>query len=354
MSATSIKLTIAELQALAGAGADAVNVYVMGIRPRMDYRTGVVGRTVAISYQAIKEWTERHARPGVRFFAYSRDQIRRLVDQLVNLGLVRKEGGHRELVLRCLLADTDNCAQKKAAKVSPYPAGANQASLDKGKQAVGKTARAPKAAPHPESGLKTSPPTPSRLRREEDGKAIDPPAPAVREDDKTQGNETPAATEAQRLSEERHKPAQHGGKGPAAPRSEKGDRSIVRWQAHLAWPVDLTERQRAYLARRLRPLGAKLGQRVLDEWRGETATGEIRAPWRFLSWVITQAQLPGWEPVHADEVARKRELARANFAAIEAAHAAKVAGMPSVPPPRGQWAALVAPPPSRRGNARRA
>ncbi|MGO4577895.1 hypothetical protein AB4Z48_17765 [Cupriavidus sp. 2TAF22] len=354
MSATSIKLTIAELQALAGAGADAVNVYVMGIRPRMDYRTGVVGRTVAISYQAIKEWTERLARPGVRFFAYSRDQIRRLVDQLVNLGLVRKEGGHRELVLRCLLADTDNCAQKKAAKGSPYPAGASQASQDKGKQAVGKTARTAKAAPHPESGLKASSPTPSRLRRERDGKAIDPHAPTVREDDKTQGGETQAGSEAQRLSEERHEPAKRGGKGPAAPKSEKGARSLVRWQAHLAWPVDMTGQQRAYLARRLRPLGAKLGQLVLDEWRGECATGGIRAPWRYLSWLITQAQLDGWEPVHAAEVARRRELARLNHAANEAVHAAKVASVPPLPLPRGRLATLVAPPPSKRANWSRA
>ena len=40
-----------ELSALAGAGAEIAHLYLVALRPRMDFRTGVVGRVVRISYR---------------------------------------------------------------------------------------------------------------------------------------------------------------------------------------------------------------------------------------------------------------------------------------------------------------
>ena len=63
---TAYRINDAELQALAGEAADVVQLYLVALRPRMDFKTGVIGRRVRISYQALREWTERWGRPGVR------------------------------------------------------------------------------------------------------------------------------------------------------------------------------------------------------------------------------------------------------------------------------------------------
>ncbi|KAE8755150.1 hypothetical protein FSO04_36030 [Paraburkholderia madseniana] len=52
----SIKLCEAEMQALYGLGYEAIALYVMAIRPRMDFATGMVGVAPRISWQALREW----------------------------------------------------------------------------------------------------------------------------------------------------------------------------------------------------------------------------------------------------------------------------------------------------------
>ncbi|WP_422649059.1 hypothetical protein OJJOAM_000978 [Cupriavidus sp. H18C1] len=110
----SYRINDAELDALSGEGADLFQLYVGAIRPRMDYKTGVVGRRVRLSYQALKEWTERAGRSGVRFLAHDKSKIQRMLARLEHLGLLRKVGRRGDLVFACPLADTDSHDQKQA------------------------------------------------------------------------------------------------------------------------------------------------------------------------------------------------------------------------------------------------
>ncbi|CAG9184225.1 hypothetical protein CURE108131_25065 [Cupriavidus respiraculi] len=315
------------------------------LRRSMDYKTGIVGGPAkAISWWSLREDTEVPGRPGVKAYKPSEQQLRRRMAQLEKIGLVESIGNKLQLKFRLLLARTASLASEKADTPSTPPEASRKASKDKAVRGYAQMGSGPKAGTHQESDktVKTSPPTPSRLRRERDDKAIDPPAPAVREADNPKGDETPIAAQGRlEPSEQRHEPAAAVGGGPSAPNPEEEREATIEWEAGLHWPRGLTQRQRAYVARRLRPLGAALGQRVLDEWRGANQAGGIHAPWAFFNALVAKAQQPDWDPIYADDVAHQRELVRANRAAQEAAHAARVGDLPKGPMPKGMLAKLI-------------
>lgn len=339
----AFRINDAELDALLGEGADLFQLYIGALRPRMDFKTGVVGRRVRISYQALKEWTERAGRSGVRFLAHDKSKLQRMLARLQQLGLLRKMGGPYDLVFACPLADTDNCDQKQADTKSiqlPKPAKPRRSkpSLD-----LSTTSEIAQAATHPESGntLNPPPPTPSGLRPEEDG-SIDPPAPAAQGAGNPKTDETPIAQAAQQSSEERHEQETSGGKRPPAGRSDEGAKPDVTWEAHLAWPTGITQRQRGYIARRTAELSKTLAQRVLDEWHGATQAGTAKKPWPYLNGLLRNAKKQGdaWATVYAEDVAEAREQERlrlANLVADEAAHAARLQGEHVAPGDLVQW-----------------
>ncbi|MFS8973875.1 hypothetical protein PO002_05075 [Cupriavidus necator] len=332
-----------ELDALLGEGADLFQLYVGALRPRMDFKTGVVGRRVRISYQALKEWTERAGRSGVRFLAHDKSKLQRMLARLQQLGLLRKMGGPYDLVFACPLADTDNCDQKQADTKSiqfQKPAKPTRRKPSRGLSTASENAE---AATHQESGntLKPPPPTPSGLRPEEDG-SIDPPAPAAQEAGNPKTDETPIEDARQQLSGERPEQQTRGGKRPAAGRSDEGAKPDVTWEAHLAWPTGITQRQRGYIARRTAELSKTLAQRVLDEWHGATQAGAAKKPWPYFNGLLRNAKQQGeaWQTVYAEDVAEARELERlrlANEVATEAAHAARLQGEAVAPGELLQW-----------------
>ncbi|MFS8930963.1 hypothetical protein [Cupriavidus taiwanensis] len=341
----AFRINDAELDALMGEGADLFQLYVGALRPRMDFKTGVVGRRpgVRISYQALKEWTERAARSGVRFLAHDKSKLQRMLTRLQQLGLLRKLGGPYDLVFVCPLADRDNCDQKQADTKSiqmtkpakPKPAKASRHLSTEGKNG--------EAATHQESGntLKSPPPTPSGLRPEEDG-SIDPPAPAAQEAGNPEIDETPNDARSQQPSEEPLEQQTRGGRRPAAERSDEGAKPGVTWEAHLAWPTGITQHQRAYIARRLVEVPESLRQRVLDEWHGATQSGAAKKPWPYFNGLLRNVKERGdaWTSVHADGVAEAREQERlrlANLAAAEAAHAERLQGESVSPGGLLQW-----------------
>ncbi|MCY1253038.1 hypothetical protein D9M68_122950 [compost metagenome] len=341
----AFRINDAELDALLGEGADLFQLYVGALRPRMDFKTGIVGRRpgVRISYQALKEWTERAARPGVRFLAHDKSKLQRMLARLQQVGLLRKEGGPYDLVFACPLADTDNCDQKQADTKSIQLE--KPAKLSRGKRSrdLSTTSENAEAATHPESGntLNPPPPTSSSLRPEEDG-SIDPPAPAAQEADNTQTDETPIDSRSQQPSEERLEQQTCGGERPVAGRSEEGAKPEVSWGAHLHWPTGITDPQRAYIARRLAEVPESFRQRVLDEWHGATQAGVVKKPWPYFNGLLRNVKERGdaWTSVHADGVAEARQLERlrlANLAAAEAAHAARLQGESVAPGELLQW-----------------
>lgn len=84
-----------ELYALGGMPHAAITLYVMATRPRMNYETGIVGRTPRISWRALTEWCyvepDAHGGGGARPIQLSLQQIRRLVARLEKVGLIVKE-----------------------------------------------------------------------------------------------------------------------------------------------------------------------------------------------------------------------------------------------------------------------
>ena len=306
------------------------HLYVGALRPRMDFKTGIVGRRVRISYQALKEWTERAGRSGVRFLAHDKSKLQRMLARLQQLGLLRKMGGPFDLVFVCPLADRDNCDQKQADTESIRISTADESKQGKGSRPIRRTAKNAEAATHQESGktLKPTPPTPSGVRPEEGG-YIDPPAPAALEAANTKIDETPIDPNGQQFSEQRHENVNVGGKRPAAGRSDEGAKPVVTWEPHLDWPTGITQQQRAYIARRMAGLSETLAQRVLDEWHGATQAGTAKKPWPYLSGLVRNVQKQGeaWQTVYADQVAEARAVERRRMAEQqerELAHAARI------------------------------
>ncbi|MGB0662805.1 MAG: DnaT-like ssDNA-binding domain-containing protein [Pontibacterium sp.] len=87
-------------------------LYLMCIRPHMDYASGICGRKRKVSYQMFKEHLEVHRRPGSKIPAFipTLKQLRGYVDELVHAGLISKLDKLKRtdpLVFRCLLATTD-------------------------------------------------------------------------------------------------------------------------------------------------------------------------------------------------------------------------------------------------------
>ena len=92
-------------------------VYVFGLRPYMDFSTGLVGtHKRRVSYQSLREELYVNPVPGVSATGSpSKDQIRRAINGLERVGLIRIESTKRHLIAKCLLATKDNFSQKQAA-----------------------------------------------------------------------------------------------------------------------------------------------------------------------------------------------------------------------------------------------
>ena len=100
-------------------------LYYEGMRPYMDYASGMVGIKRGISYQSLSEVLYVEPHPGYRGGRPSRDQIRRAVRGLEKSGLIQRQNFSKKLVLKCVLATQDYCVQNKAATKSPQQTAIN-------------------------------------------------------------------------------------------------------------------------------------------------------------------------------------------------------------------------------------
>lgn len=90
-------------------------LYVVGIRSRMDFKTGIVGKVRRVSYQAFHEDIEYLPPKGSTRGSgdFSVAAIRALLDELVRAGLIRRlPNDHRLIFLECLLADREDAPKK--------------------------------------------------------------------------------------------------------------------------------------------------------------------------------------------------------------------------------------------------
>lgn len=159
----AISLNDRELEALQGLPMMQVCLYVMGIRPRMDFATGSVGIKRRISWQALSEALYIEPHPGIKSGSPDKSAIRRAAEGLERAGLIRnlsqRRKDDRQLIFDCVLANTDKNTPKKADTkpthqadtLEPAPVLASEPSADTPKKA--------KADKHPASDslLDTSP-----------------------------------------------------------------------------------------------------------------------------------------------------------------------------------------------------
>ncbi|MCE0722791.1 hypothetical protein [Legionella resiliens] len=103
-----------ELSALMGLPYIQQSVYLLGIRPYMDRNTFLVGVKRKISYQQLAEALYVEPHQGFEHSGSpSRPQLRRIIYSLERAGLVEIKSIGKQLILKCLLANSDLSAQNK-------------------------------------------------------------------------------------------------------------------------------------------------------------------------------------------------------------------------------------------------
>jgi hypothetical protein len=103
-----------ELSALMGLPYVQQSAYLLGIRPYMDSKTFTVGIKRRISYQSLAEALYVEPHQGIQSGSPSRQQLRRIVKGLERAGLVEIQSFDKHLVLKCLLANSNNSNLNKA------------------------------------------------------------------------------------------------------------------------------------------------------------------------------------------------------------------------------------------------
>src|SRR3990167_2752612 len=91
-------------------------VYIQGLKPYVDYKTGMIGIRRGVSYQSIKEELYIEPHSGIQSGNLSTDQLRRALKGLEKSGLIEIKSTDHKLIFRALLVHWDNSVQNKLAK----------------------------------------------------------------------------------------------------------------------------------------------------------------------------------------------------------------------------------------------
>ena len=114
-----------ELSALKGLPHLQQVIYLFGIRPYVDYQTGIVGIKRGISYQSLSEAVYIEPHPGIQSGSPNKDQLRRALKGLDRAKIIRIESNNWKLIVHCLLVIEDNFAQNKVATKPPLQSATN-------------------------------------------------------------------------------------------------------------------------------------------------------------------------------------------------------------------------------------
>lgn len=104
-----------ELSALSGLPYLQQLTYIQGLKPYVDYKTGLIGIRRGVSYQSLKEALYIEPHSGIQSGSPSKDQLRRALNGLEKAGLIEIQSWDWKLIFRCLLLDLDNSGQNKPA-----------------------------------------------------------------------------------------------------------------------------------------------------------------------------------------------------------------------------------------------
>lgn len=118
----SVRLDNEELELLSGHGASALShaaklAYILGIRPHMDYATGIVGHKRKVSYQSLAELLEFSPVRGSqrKEQRFNREALRAIFRELERVGLIRWiKNEDRCLFFECLVAHRDSSPEMRS------------------------------------------------------------------------------------------------------------------------------------------------------------------------------------------------------------------------------------------------
>lgn len=248
MPAAAIRLGLREIEALAGLPFVSVTLYVLALRPRMNYSDGWVGKNPRLSWQTISEWCRQESRQGVPEIKLDRWALDRAVGHLERAGLVRRppiKSQRDPIVFFLPFAERDSLVRKNPA---PTPA------------------QNPAPVAHREN-------TPNPAHR---------PArnPAHHPEDRI-----PIVTAAAALD-------------------------VSSAAADLIAPQNLSPTTQANCIKKVQHLNGS-AQRILDELAGALADharqgNPIKFPVRYLDRIIEEASTSTWSPAYADSIAKRR------------------------------------------------
>lgn len=157
----SFQINDDEREALRGLPMLAREIYVFGLRPFMDYATGVVGIKRGVSWKSIAEELYVEPHQGIKGGEPTEKELRRALVWLQKVGLLSPNRADRKLVFELLLATRDKSARNKvgtkwADEAGSYVAGAEPSSdaglpEEEGGEVAG--GDSPKVGTPPESGI---------------------------------------------------------------------------------------------------------------------------------------------------------------------------------------------------------
>ena len=111
----SFVITDEELSALYGLPHAAQLLYFRELRPRMDFKSGLVGGDACrISWRSIGESIEVHAHQGIKSESFNKSRVKRLMQWLEKSGLVKQIGDGFPLIFLLPMANTHQSAKNKA------------------------------------------------------------------------------------------------------------------------------------------------------------------------------------------------------------------------------------------------
>ena len=120
-----------ELTALCGLPHLQQLVYLRGVRPYMDVKTGIVGIKRRISYQSIIEQLYIESHQGIKSCSFTKTQIRRALSTLERVGLITMQSQDMQLILKCKLATMGYSVQNKVITKPTHQSG-----IDKNSQPI--------------------------------------------------------------------------------------------------------------------------------------------------------------------------------------------------------------------------
>jgi hypothetical protein len=122
----SIKISKEEFSALRGLPYIQQLIYLTGLKPYIDYRTGLVGVKRKVSYQSLAEELYIEPHQGIKSGSPSKDQIRRAIKGLERSGVLTIRSMAWQLIFYCPLALADYSILNKAATNPPQKVATNR------------------------------------------------------------------------------------------------------------------------------------------------------------------------------------------------------------------------------------